>query len=330
MLLLCLIAAALTAPDEIYAQTQGHIDYIDPNHPGGTPAVFAPGAVSFGFHEHCLTISPDGNEMFYGTSSSDHKYYGIVYFKRTGGTWMEPEIVTLIEHHECMAPRFSPDGEKLFFSAREIAPGEENKKGDFDIFYVVRKNGAWSGAVDLGAPVNTGGNEFAPAAASDGTLYYQYWLESGSSSDIFYAELAGGEYREPKRLGFNISTDQYEGGPFIAPDGSYLLFQAVRPDNPGGGTNIYVSRRKAGGGWNTPVNLGDAVNAAGNPIHAVVSPDEKYLFFSTNSLREPFEFGGSTYRELIERFRSPENGYGTIYWIEARRVDALSNGKDRQ
>ena len=36
-------------------------NYLGQNLPGETPEVFAPGIISYGFHEHCLTISPDGN-----------------------------------------------------------------------------------------------------------------------------------------------------------------------------------------------------------------------------------------------------------------------------
>ncbi len=35
--------------------------YLGQKPPGETPETFAPGLISHGYHEHCLTISPDGN-----------------------------------------------------------------------------------------------------------------------------------------------------------------------------------------------------------------------------------------------------------------------------
>ena len=74
-----------------------------------------------------------------------------------------------------------------------------------------------------------------------------------------------GAYTEPVSLESVLAPDA--GFPFVAPDGSYLLF--VR-----GMQDVHVSFRDASGQWGPPVALG----AGYNGILPMVSPDGKYLF----------------------------------------------------
>lgn len=295
--------------------------YLGQKPPGRSPEVFAPGVVSHGFHEHGLTISPAGDEMFYATSSSDHAYYAIVRVVSERGLWADPEIAPFSGAFTDMGPRFSPDGRKLFFCSNRPSPGAAGEKGDYDLWVVERDGGAWSEPMPLGPPVNTDKNEAFPSIAADGALYYQAWGESGGESDIYCSRYVDGAYQRPGKVGSGISTEGYEGGPFVAPDESYLLFQAVRPDSSHGNTNIYVSFRLEDGTWGPPRNLGDEVNASGYPISPMVSPDGKYLFFATNAIREAFSYPGRSYAELIRSYRSHRNGYGTIWWMDARILD---------
>jgi hypothetical protein len=53
-------------------------DYLGQNPPGETPEVIAPGIISHGFHEYCLTISPGGNEMCWRIASSDYNFHVLI------------------------------------------------------------------------------------------------------------------------------------------------------------------------------------------------------------------------------------------------------------
>lgn len=301
-------------------------DFFGLPSPGETPEVFAPGIFSRGFHEHGLTISPDGSELFFGTSSRDHGHYTIVYQKAVNGRWQPPEIASFAGDHGDMVPRFSPDGNALFFSSRRSRDGRSGAQGNFDIWVVQRTGDSWGEPQNLGGPVNTTNNEFAPTVSSAGNLYFQCWAEDGSESDICLSRFVDGAYQPAERLGPEISADGYDGGPFIAPDESYLLFQSLRPGNLGEApnTNIYVSFRAGDGTWGAPVNLGEDVNGTGDPISPMVSPDGRFLFFSTNSPREPVGLSHAfSYDDLLAGFRSHRNGYGTVYWLSADRLSAL-------
>ncbi|MFC1725028.1 hypothetical protein ACFL4T_05325 [candidate division KSB1 bacterium] len=296
-------------------------DYLGQKPPGMEPEVFAPGIISHGFHEHNLTISPDGDEMLFTTSSGDHKYYAIIYVKRKNNIWQKPEIAPFSGKYLDMGPRFSPDGKKIYFCSKRPVSEDMKENSNYDIWVIERREEAFSESVNLGSPVNTDKNEAFPSIAANGTIYFHYWEEKGSESDIFFSRFENGSYQEPERLEFGISTEHYEGSPFIAPDESYLLFQAIRPDGYGNNTNIYISFKTKNNTWSKPVNIGKPVNPAGYPISPMISPDGKYFFFATNSTRESFQFSNRSYSELIKTFKSYRNGYGTIYWVDAKIIE---------
>jgi Tol biopolymer transport system component len=298
-------------------------DYLGQNPPGMTPEIFAPGIISHGFHEHNLTISPDGDEILFSCSSRDHSYYAIIQVKRNNNVWSSPEIAPFSGNYSDMGPRFSPDGKKLYFSSRRPRDGEVEIRKDFDIWFVEKRGETWSEPVNLGRPVNTDYNEYSPSFSTNGNIYFHYWEEKGSESDICYSVFENGGYQEPVKLEYGISTEHYDGGPFIAPDESYILFQAIRPESFLGNTNIYISFRNSDNTWSNPANIGKTINSSGYPIQPMISPDGKYLFFSTNTIRNSFSYSGKSYLDLIDLYKSHLNGYGTIYWVDAKIIENL-------
>jgi hypothetical protein len=71
--------------------------------------------------------------------------------------------------------------------------------------------------------------------------------------------------------------------PYVAPDGSYLLYSSFKPGGYGE-DDIYITYRKVNGTWTTPANLGDKINSKYSDNRVYVSPDGKYLFY-TNTRR---------------------------------------------
>lgn len=298
-------------------------DYLGQNPPGDTPEVFAEGIIAHGFHEHNLTISPDGNEMFYASSSGDHKYYVIISIKKENEKWLSPEIAPFSGKYTDMGPRFSPDGEKLFFCSCRPLAGELEENETQDIWVVEKQEEGWSEPKNLGSSINTEHDEVFPSISSDGTMYFQYFeKKKGSESDIYFSRFEDGKYQTPEKLEYGISSEHYDASPFISPDEMYILFQSIRPDGYGG-TNLYISFKNDNGTWSNPINLGKNINSIGNIIAPMISPDGKYLFFATNGPEDPSVYKGKSYAELMNLFKSYRNGYGTLYWVDAGIIEDL-------
>ena len=90
------------------------------------------------------------------------------------------------------------------------------------------------------------------------------------------------------KLGDSINTHGREECPYIAADNQTLYF--VSDGHPGfGGTDIFMSRRRADGTWGTPKNLGYPINTPADQTGIIVDPNGQLAYFSDN---RPGGYGG--------------------------------------
>lgn len=286
-------------------------DYLGQYPPGESPVLFAPGVVSTCKEHSAAMFTPDGTEMYFG-----RQFPAAIYFmKRTDGGWTEPEVAPFSGHYTDLYPYLSADGRLLVFSSnRPLRSGEEPRGRQLDLWIVERTAAGWSEPkhVDLAvdSPVRLGG----PAVASDGTLYFGQRVES-ASQDIFEARREGDGYGVPRNLGSPINSDQPEHSPYIAPDGSYVLFSSFHGSQ--GRSDLFVSFRADDGSWTRPRNLGTRVNSPWKDEYPYVSADGKYLFFNSNRPSPLYE--------------SPiPDGPGNMYWVDASVIDEVRPAGNQQ
>lgn len=294
-------------------------DYLGQAPPGKVPEIFAPGIISHGFHELGIAISPGGDEIFYVTSDRSYKLYHIIRLTQEGCHWGLPEVASFsgrfIDNSVC----FSADGNRLYFRSKRPPDGDAGSRRDGNFWMTDRTGNRWSIPEMLPPPVNTQKNESALSVAANGTLYFSASYEKEHGGDIYRSVMKDGKYGRPEKLQCEISTAYGEGRPFISPDESYLIFQSNRPGSLGY-NDLYVSFRKDDGSWQTPVNLGEPVNSEYSEFAPHVSPDGKYLFFSSYRALDPGVLKGKSYDELLDLYRDPRNGYATIFWVDARVI----------
>jgi Tol biopolymer transport system component len=90
-----------------------------------------------------------------------------------------------------------------------------------------------------------------------------------------------GPWSRPVSLGPVLNSTDHEQNPAISRDGLSLYFSSTRTGSQG--FDIWVSHRLAVDlPWETPVNLGPTVNTPANDNGPNLSPDGRYLFFSSN------------------------------------------------
>ncbi len=294
------------------------------------PELFAAGVVSTSDDEFGGALAPDGSAFFFAkktqaTIRSSVIVLCVSYYRV--GRWTTPEVASFSGRYKDFNPTFSPDGSKLFFVSNR--PVGDRPKTDTDIWVVEKSGDGWGDPKNLGAPVNGEGYEYGCSATSDGTLYFSSAREGGKGGlDIYRSRMVDGKYAEPENLGDAVNGTNSEADPFVAPDGSYLLFTSRGRDDAlvGGGapyprSDIYVSFNRDGK-WTQAKNLGPRVNSAAEESSPSVSADGRYLFFTSErgfaTIPMPKRL---SYRELETRLHGPANGLGDIY-----RVDAAAAG----
>lgn len=322
---LCFFIAGLTACGLLLANSSKEsVDfptlrgpYMGQEPPGTTPEMFAPGIVSHGFHEHGLTLSPDGEELFFVTSDSHYSQYVIVRVERVDDVWKAPEVAPFSGQFKDGGPAFSHDGKTLYFSSNRPI-GEGSKAGaDLNIWTVTKEGDSWSEPRPLGLPVNTDKQEGLPSVAANGNIYFQRADKLGLKFDIYVARKTEEGYAEPESLGTAINTERNEAGPCVAPDESFLLFQSNRMENPNI-MSLYVSFRQKDQTWGEPVLLGKEFIGTFGPS---LSPDGKVLFFTSWRGLDPDIYRGKSYSELLTLYRDPRNGKGTLFWVGASVIE---------
>jgi hypothetical protein len=152
---------------------------------------------------------------------------------------------------------------------------------------------------------------------ADGSLYLFTGRREGSRlGDIYRSMFIEGEYLEIERLGPPISSEYHEVDPFVAPDGSYLLFGSARPGGYGTG-DLYVSFLRDDGSWTHPHNAGDRINPLIMPVRMSVTPDGKYFFFLSDHPTE-LDKGAKIKSAPAERYSDTD-----VYWIETGFIEDI-------
>jgi ankyrin repeat protein len=276
-------------------------DYLGQAPPTDQPRLFALGIVSsvWGLHSTAV-FSPDGNEVWWAPMieypGEIYSRGGLLMMKRVGGRWALPVLAPFSgQDTGDDVPFFSGDGKRVYFISGRLLPGE--KEVGERIWFADRAGSGWSEPQLIDAAVNAHDKHWSFSLDRGGNLYFAgEGTDSRGMSDVFVARFSGGRYEKPENLGDPVNTPGGETTPFVAPDGSYLLFSRQY--------DLWVSFRRPGGTWTEPVNLGPDVNSESIELCPVVTADGKYLFFL-----------------------SQRDGESHAYWVSAAVIEKLRPGR---
>ncbi len=282
--------------------------------------VFGDGIISTGLFESHPVFTPDGKTLYFLRSTPTFSLWTIVFSRFERGRWSTPEVAPFSGQYSDADPFITSDGSRLYFISNRPVPGKA--KPDLDIWMVEKTNNGWGEPKNLGAPVNSPGNEWYPTIARNGTIYFGSDRDGGKGrTDIYRCRLVDGKYTDAENLGDSINTPFNEFEALITPDESFLILMAGGRPDAKGGFDLYISHNQ-NGAWTKPTNLADQINSSGNEYSPAISPDGKYFFWtSTRSFTEKTLEKRMNYPELMTKLQSPRNGLGDIYFIDLSVVN---------
>lgn len=125
-------------------------------------------------------------------------------------------------------PFLTEDGSALYF-----ASDKNGGEGGYDLYVSYKRGDNWAAPENLGAAVNTKGDEMSPFLANN-ILYFASDLQEGFGGlDIFKAESVAGDWGKVTNLGFGVNSSADDYG---------LIY------NPKTGIGYFTSNRKGGRG----------------------------------------------------------------------------------
>lgn len=281
-------------------------NYLGQKEPDTIPRPFAVDIVTTKYMVHGnITFNPEGDEAYWSpflpVSNSLDDAGQILTMRKINGQWSKPELASFSKiGYQDDSPSFSPDGKKLFFlSRRSLKQGDPNSTKE-NIWFVTREGNAWSVPEPL-TIVNSLNMHWQISVDKKGNLYFAARDPDGKKfGEIFCSKFFNGEYQEPERLGTVVNSEDYEGSPYISPDGDYLLFE--RASKFGQQMGLFISFYNNDGSWDVPIPIAEIARISPYSQGGKVSADGRFLFYV-----------------------APYTGEFGVYWIKADFINMMKN-----
>ncbi len=200
----------------------------------------------------------------------------LLYSERRNKTWQSPLTCRFSDTSvRDVDPFITADGNLLYFSSNRPHPG---LSPGYNLWYAETERGEWKNPQPLDTLINSGYDEVYCSLALNGTIYFARF--EGNQSHIYSSRPQDNWFSKTVRLNIPIADTIRINNPAVAPDESYILFVSAQLGgirNP----DLYVSRRLNSNRWSAPQNLGPAVNTVGVEFAPFISPDKKWLYFTS-------------------------------------------------
>jgi hypothetical protein len=268
-----------------------------------TPEIFAPGVISTEAPEFHPAISPDGKRIYFSRMDASFAP-SVLVMEESGDGWTGPSTASFSGQFSDAAPLFSPDGSELYFMSMRPRGGHGEPGRDAHLWKLPTAELDSAQPTYVGSPTGHTQGWWTARLHSDGFFYFG----SGAlARDLLRTRLVNGTFDPPESLGAEINDPEaVDVEPALAPDSNFIVFySAGRPDQMGEGLvgDLYASFRRPDDSWGPAIHLGPEVNSSAEENWPVISPDGKYLFFSSG--------------------RDDPNGLPDIFWVDVKVVTRL-------
>ena len=280
--------------------------YFGQKPPGQKAKPFDPGIFPEGEIQGCSGFLNGGTVFVFGSMrpNADWRLRPVYVTELKDGRWTKPRIAPFSKY----APynfTVGPDDQTLYFTTL-IPPDMTTRMFDEEanIWAVKLEIDGWTEPFMFGRSINTEKYyENYPAVTNDGTIYYMSRREDGvGRTDVYRSKNIDGKYAKAENVGRPVNSEGSDADPFIAPNESYLIV-CQKKEEGFGEFDLYVYFRRPDGSWTIPINMGKNVNSSSYEFRPYVTPDGKYLFFTSN--------------------RPRKGNLGGIYWVDAKIIQDL-------
>lgn len=199
--------------------------------------VLLEGDINGKFHEGPASFTEDGNTAYFTRSNyykrkmveNESHENNLKIFKTTliDNKWTNLEELPFnSDDYSCGHPSVTQDGKTLYFVSD--MPGGF---GGTDIYKATFENDVWGKPENLGAAINTAGNELFPYVHTDGTLYFSSNAHNTMGGlDVFLTYYLDGRWMNPENLNYPLNTTHDDFGYHLNTDNFTGFISSARTD----------------------------------------------------------------------------------------------------
>jgi hypothetical protein len=244
--------------------------YLGQIPPGGTPKKF-PLSVRQGFFAaERIAISPDGMNIYYSEIKSYYPIKGenVKRYSFSNGKWEGP-----FDLFDGYAPSLSVTGDTIFFERKDLINNSET-------YISLKKGSAWGNPKRIYT-------KLVKAHYCQITRNGNYYISTNSGNGLGLNDwckvIIKGADTTAISLGRPLNNIVDNLDFYVSPDESYMIVT----NRPGLG----ISFRKKDGSWTNPQNFGRKIDFGLGSWGPWVTPDNKYLFYSTGTKSDYSDVG---------------------------------------
>jgi outer membrane protein OmpA-like peptidoglycan-associated protein len=187
------------------------------NNTWSSPALFADALTGY-LNEGPATFNRSQTVIYYTTNfisqrpnrkeKVDEYVLGIKTAQLVNDQWVQADLFPFNSpktDYNVAHPALSPNDSVLYFASN--MPGGQ---GGMDLYKCLWRNGRWSQPINLGATINTKGDELFPFVSEEGLLYFSSngRTERGKKNmDVYAADITPTGYKTPYPLPFPMNTE---------------------------------------------------------------------------------------------------------------------------
>lgn len=185
-----------------------------------------------------------------------------------------------------LSPIISSDGRLLYFT---MGAGHPDNMGSDKLqdCYVSRRDGdGWSKPANLGAPINSVGNDAISGVSPDGSVLFIKNFAHNVLNGLCFARYQKGGWKIDSIFIEGYSNSNPLSSQTINTNFSTIIFSAEMPDGYGG-LDLYISRLvdPATFRYSRPQNLGPVINTTADDFSPFLASDGQSLYFASKGHR---------------------------------------------
>lgn len=174
------------------------------------------GDVNTSYFESSACVSPDGKTMYFVSEREKGGFgMGDIYMSRREGKNEWGKAVNLgpniNDEYDQIGVFMHPDGKTMYF-----ASNSPKAIGGYDIFKTTFENGSWSKPENLGAPINTLGDERFFCMSTDGQTAWLSSDRTGTAGELDIWEIDFGSVKQETESNSETTTPIVPKGPALS------------------------------------------------------------------------------------------------------------------